>query len=123
MANVNLDELIPLVEGTDVSPLARGDAPSSGRHFFWQRWNRKELDYDAIATQPSVFEDPDLAKYYAPRPDYENLHRFDPNARWTYGEEYVAAQIFVVDVQRLLRKIDWLVCAWACIMFMCLLFT
>jgi hypothetical protein len=53
-----------------------------------------------------VYDDPDLASHYWPKEDYENLHRFDPKARWTYREE-----------QALLRKIDWKVMLWAAISF------
>ncbi|KAF7323734.1 Allantoate permease [Mycena kentingensis (nom. inval.)] len=63
-------------------------------------------DPDAIATRRSVYDNPDLAQHYWPKADYENIHRFDPNARWTYKEE-----------QDLLRKIDWKVMLWAAISF------
>ena len=46
-------------------------------------------DLDAIATRRSVFDESHLARFYWPRRDYENIHRLDPSARWTYREEKV----------------------------------
>ncbi|KAG2035940.1 major facilitator superfamily domain-containing protein [Suillus americanus] len=63
-------------------------------------------DPDAIATRRSVFDDPDLAPHYWPKKDYENLHRFDPTARWTYREE-----------NALVRKLDWKIMVMAAIGF------
>ncbi|RMD44537.1 hypothetical protein DV735_g558, partial [Chaetothyriales sp. CBS 134920] len=82
-------------------------APGQEKRFWWQRG--KSYDPNAIATQPSVFDDAETAKMYQPRADWENLHRFDPSARWTWGEEYAV-----------IRKIDLRIMIFACIMFMAL---
>lgn len=61
--------------------------------FRWTDWliGRKggPVDPDAVATRRSIYDDQALGKHYWPNPDYENLHRFDPDARWTYREEQV----------------------------------
>ncbi|KAI0337443.1 allantoate permease [Trametopsis cervina] len=70
------------------------------------RRNVNSISPDAISTRKSVYDDPHLAKHYWPSAKYENLHRFDPNARWTYKEE-----------RSIVRKIDWRVMLWAAISF------
>ena len=66
-------------------------APPTGGNRFGRRFLRwtEEHDPDAVATQPSVFDDPVTLELYRPPQSYENTHRFDPSARWTFREERV----------------------------------
>lgn len=84
-------------------PLALPD----DRRSWWQR--RVKQDDDAIATRQSVYDDPDVARHYQPRADWENINRFDPSERWTVGEE-----------RKVIRKMDICTMIWTCIMFMAL---
>lgn len=82
--------------------------PGSEKRFWFQR-SKTHYDPSAIATQPSVFDDPDTLEEYRPGDEYENIHRFDPDARWSWGEEH-----------RLIRKIDRRIMFFAAVMFMAL---
>jgi hypothetical protein len=76
---------------------------------------------NAIAFQPSVFDDPDLRKFYWPRHNYENIHRFFPDFKWTVGEEKrFVLEGFQLIGFRLIRKIDLRITAWVCFMFFAL---
>ncbi|KAJ7757496.1 major facilitator superfamily domain-containing protein [Mycena metata] len=110
-----------ITEKGDISPTARSftddKAPPLGVPVenrrpagFWARWkDAPGRDPDSIATQPSVFDDPVTLEAYRPPPQYENTHRFDPAARWTWREE-----------KRVVRKIDFRIMIWACLMFFAL---
>ena len=60
-------------------------AATGARLPFFQK--RIKVDLDAIATQRSVFDDPKTLDVYRPPPQYENAHRFDPQAKWSWREE------------------------------------
>ncbi|KAI0347971.1 MFS general substrate transporter [Trametopsis cervina] len=97
-------------EKDELSPAASIDAVLEARpRKRFRFWQRNEQDLDAIATQPSVFDDPTTLDVYRPPPSYENTHRFDPSARWTFREE-----------KRIIRKMDMRVALWAFIMFFAL---
>ena len=81
-------------------PLSVSQEPqsTSGGIMSWLgvRSRSSHIDLDEIATQPSVFDQPEIPKVYIPDPMYEGAHRFEPSFRWTWREE-----------QRLVRKIDY----------------
>lgn len=65
-------------------------------NWLFRRHLYKSTDLDGIATRRSVYDDPHLAPHYWPNSDYENIHRFDPKARWTVREERVSLCHFML---------------------------
>ncbi|RMY73939.1 hypothetical protein D0862_14209 [Hortaea werneckii] len=70
----------------------------------------------AVAKNPQLSEvshttldDGSLAAFYKPIDTYEGRHRYDPNFEWEPAEE-----------RRLVRKIDYRICTWVCLMFFAL---
>jgi hypothetical protein len=84
------------------APLAATTRPPSRLVdlFRFSRRKSQSFDLDSIATQPSVFDDAEVAKYNAPHPKWEGLQHFDPSFRWTWREE-----------RALVRKMDLRVAA------------
>lgn len=57
----------------------------------------------------TALDDGSLAAFYEPIDAYEGRHRYDPNFEWEPAEE-----------KRLVRKIDYRICTWVCLMFFAL---
>ncbi|KAG6890028.1 hypothetical protein C0992_003251 [Termitomyces sp. T32_za158] len=98
----SLDKKATRVESSSIrnDDLIDGE-PKPFRFTDWLLRRKQPLDLDSIATRRAIYDDPDLGKYYWPKADYENIHRFNPNARWTWREE-----------RALVRKVDWKVMLW-----------
>ncbi|TKA32868.1 hypothetical protein B0A50_01094 [Salinomyces thailandicus] len=56
-----------------------------------------------------TFDRESLEDFYKPIDSYEGRHRYDPNFEWEPKEE-----------KRLVRKIDYKICSWVCLMFFAL---
>ncbi|KAI1849709.1 hypothetical protein JX266_004658 [Neoarthrinium moseri] len=61
------------------------------------------------ADNTGTFADGGHNKFYAPIGKYEGAHRYDPNVQWSDLEE-----------KQLIRKLDFKICSWACLMFFAL---
>lgn len=66
-------------------------------------------DGESFADSKNPFLDPEVAAYWRSvyeNANYECRHAFDPTFTWSEEEE-----------RKLVRKLDWRVCLWACVMF------
>lgn len=84
------------------------EEPASS-NWSWRAFFGKPRELDAIATKRSVFDDPTLASYHTPPPEYENYKAFDPSLRWTYREE-----------RSVRRKVDFRIFSWVLVMWFAL---
>jgi len=81
----------------------------------WQRRNSHITPHDletireAKQTEGEAFASGGQARYYEPIDSYEGKHRWDPKAEWTEEEE-----------RKVVRKLDYKICAWVCFMFFAL---
>lgn len=100
--------------GTAVKLNVPADWPELASHepkkyYFWNISRKSDTDLDQIATQVSVFDDPEKEVQARPIETYENIHRYDPKFRWSWREE-----------RSVVRKVDWRIMVWCGIMFMAL---
>ncbi|KAJ0426117.1 major facilitator superfamily domain-containing protein [Aspergillus carlsbadensis] len=102
MAANDATPTVPVQDETRKSPDAVLESDSSSISGSRERTLYKQFDECAFDTT----EDP---RYYKPIPEYEGIHRWDPGFDWSPEEE-----------KRLIRKIDWRVCTFACITFFAL---
>ncbi|OJJ60808.1 hypothetical protein ASPSYDRAFT_148187 [Aspergillus sydowii CBS 593.65] len=92
----------PVDDETKKSPDAIVDSDVSSNSESKDRRRFKEFS-------EAAFEQTEDPRFYKPIPEYEGIHRWDPDFDWTEAEE-----------KRLIRKIDWRVCTFACITFFAL---
>ncbi|CAK7274547.1 hypothetical protein SEPCBS119000_006230 [Sporothrix epigloea] len=101
----------PRSSATKISP---GDAPSSptskeaGVHTGSVDYSSSD-DGNQFVLEKNPFADPEVAEHWRgvyEKANYECRHVFDPSFTWAEEEE-----------RKLVRKLDWHVCLWACVMF------
>ncbi|KUJ20100.1 MFS general substrate transporter [Mollisia scopiformis] len=71
--------------------------------------SESESDENGELFKRNPFLDPDVAEHWTAvyeQSQYECRHEFDPTFTWSEEEE-----------KRIIRKLDWRVCLWACVMF------
>lgn len=91
---------------TSIPPSAAKDAATSN---IADGADSSDDDGSAYELEKNPFLDPDVAAYWKgvyENASYECRHVFDPTFTWSAEEE-----------RALVRKLDWRVCLWACVMF------
>ncbi|KAL6874441.1 MFS general substrate transporter [Trichoderma longibrachiatum] len=91
---------------TEELPSSVHDSASSDRQHLTDHSGSEEGGYNE---EKNPFRDSAVAQHWTEvyeKSQYECRHVFDPTLTWTEEEE-----------KRLIRKLDWRVCLWACVMF------
>ncbi|OTA01489.1 MFS permease [Trichoderma parareesei] len=91
---------------TEELPSSIHDSASSDREHLREHSGSEEGGYNE---EKNPFRDSAVAQHWTEvyeKSQYECRHVFDPTLTWTEEEE-----------KRLVRKLDWRVCLWACVMF------
>ncbi|KAF2137134.1 uncharacterized protein K452DRAFT_278940 [Aplosporella prunicola CBS 121167] len=102
------DTITPSMEAQQTTSFAAEPIPKDGFHVHTRESGSSSGCHSGYSDN-HVFSDPTVAEYYMSvyeKADYECRHEFDPKFEWTPEEE-----------KALIRKLDWRVCAWACVMF------
>ncbi|KAK5009266.1 hypothetical protein LTR28_001901 [Elasticomyces elasticus] len=60
-------------------------------------------------TVDQTFDNESIESFYKPMDSYDGRHRYDPDLQWEPEEE-----------KRVVRKIDYRICSWVCLMFFAL---
>ncbi|KAL4921853.1 major facilitator superfamily domain-containing protein [Aspergillus aurantiobrunneus] len=87
-------------QGPEISVTSRGQSQESVSEKLPQTLHYKKGD---------AFVGGGATELYEPIPEYEGKHRYDPSAEWTEKEENL-----------LVRKLDYRICSWVCLMFFAL---
>ncbi|KAH7146192.1 major facilitator superfamily domain-containing protein [Dactylonectria macrodidyma] len=87
---------------------------SKSDHEVGTKESPSDSDYEPGSTKSNYFTGDTFVggastELYEPIPEYEGRHRYDPTAEWTEKEEKI-----------LIRKLDYRICSWVCLMFFAL---
>ncbi|KAF2760494.1 MFS general substrate transporter [Pseudovirgaria hyperparasitica] len=85
-------------------PLPGGQVKDAARYS-----SEEEPQRDRVGGEGDTFVSTGFDVYHKPIESYEGYHRYDPDFQWTEKEE-----------RKIVRKIDYRICSWVCLMFFAL---
>lgn len=101
-------EAVPLLQPPDSTMASKSDLPLKYDTFLSSS-TESDDEQTILSERKNPFENSDVAEHWRltyEKSQYECRHVFDPSLTWSTEEE-----------KRLIRKIDWRICLWACVMF------